>query len=245
MSGSTSTFVGVRIQGGLLPADLLARLASRTDITGLTSKDFHLAAGESVSDAANRVWAYLRGAWTAYREALAALPDTDTATSLTRERFTLVLLDQLGYGRVPTTGKGGLAVDGYTFPVSHVWGSVPIHLLGARIALDTRTKGVAGAAVASPQSMMQELLNRSDEYLWGILSNGLVLRLLRDSTSLIGSAYVEFDLEAIFDGDLFSDFLLLYTLCHVSRVEVREDEVGPASCWLERWRNDAAESGSR
>ncbi|MGH3495229.1 MAG: DNA methyltransferase, partial [Sciscionella sp.] len=52
-------------------------------------------------------------------------------------------------------------------------------------------------------------------------------------------------LEAIFDGDLFSDFLLLYTLCHVSRVEVREDEVGPASCWLERWRNDAAESGSR
>lgn len=243
--GATATFVGVRIQGGLLPADLLARLATGRDVDGLASKDYHLAAGESVRDAANRVWAYLRGVWAGYRDAMAALPESDAATTLTRERFTLVLLDQLGYGRVPTTGKGGMRVDGQPFPVSHLWGSVPIHLLGARIALDTRTKGVAGAAGASPQSMVQELLNRSDDHLWAILANGLTLRLLRDSTSLVGSAYVEFDLEAIFDGDLFADFLLMYTLCHVSRVEVRDPEVGPASCWLEQWRQNAVESGSR
>ncbi|MGH3634773.1 MAG: Eco57I restriction-modification methylase domain-containing protein, partial [Mycobacterium sp.] len=71
------------------------------------------------------------------------------------------------------------------------------------------------------------------------------LRLLRDSTSLVGSAYVEFDLEAIFDGDLFADFLLLYTLCQVSRLEVRDPEVGAASCWLEQWRQDALDTGSR
>ena len=195
-------------------------------------------------DAANRVWAYLRGAWTTYRQALAALPEGDAATALTRERFLLVLLDQLGYGRVPLTGKGGLQVGERSFPVSHVWGSVPIHLLG-RVALDTRTKGVAGAAGASPQSMVQELLNRSDEYLWAILANANTLRLLRDSTSLVGSAYVEFDLEAIFDGDLFADFLLMYSLCHQSRLEPRDPEVGPASCWLEQWRQDAVESGSR
>ncbi len=244
MSGGAATFVGVRIQGGLLPADLLARLASRSDIDGLMSKDYHLAAGESVTDAANRVWAYLRGAWTAYREALAALPDTDAATSLTRERFTLVLLDQLGYGRVPTTPKGGITVGEHSFPVSHHWGVVPIHLLG-RIPLDTRTKGAAGAAGASPQSMVQELLNRSDEHLWALLANDSTLRLLRDSTSLVGAAYVEFDLEAIFDGDLFADFLLLYMLCQQSRLEVRDPEVGPASCWLEQWRQDAFDTGSR
>lgn len=243
-SDVTATFVGVRIQGGLLPADLLAKLVTGTDLPGLSSKEFHLAAGETVRDAANRVWAYLRGAWTGYRDALAALPDSDAATSLTRERFTLVLLDQLGYGRVPTTGKGGITVGEHSFPVSHHWGAVPIHLLG-RVSLDTRTKGVAGAAGASPQSMVQELLNRSDENLWAMLCNGTTLRLLRDSTSLVGSAYVEFDLEAIFDGDLFADFLLLYTLCHVSRVEVRDPEIGPASCWLEEWRQGAVESGSR
>lgn len=245
MSADTgsATFVGVRVAGGLLPADLLAKLvAGQAD--GLSSKDFHLAAGETVRDAANRVWAYLRGAWTTYRAALDALPDHDAATGLTRERFTLVLLDQLGYGRVHPTGKGGLHVGDRGFPVSHLWGNVPIHLLG-RVAVDTRTKGVAGAAGASPQSMVQELLNRSDEHLWGILANATTLRLVRDSTSLVGSAYVEFDLEAIFDGDLFADFLLLYSLCHVSRLDPRDPEVGPASCWLEHWRQDAIESGSR
>ncbi|KKC01158.1 Eco57I restriction-modification methylase domain-containing protein [Mycolicibacter arupensis] len=244
MSYNASTFVGVRIQGGLLPADLLGRLAARTGVDGLTSKDYHLAAGESVSDAANRVWAYLRGAWTAYREALGALPDTDAATALTRERFLMVLLDQLGYGRVPTTGKGGITLGEHAFPISHLWGPVPIHLLG-RVPLDTRTKGMAGAAGASPQSMVQELLNRSDEHLWALLANDTTLRLLRDSTSLVGSAYIEFDLEAIFDGDLFSDFQLLYMLCQQSRLEVRDPEIGPTSCWLERWRQDALETGSR
>ena len=241
---SSLTLVGVRVQGGLLPADLLAKLITGHGQNGLSSKDFHLAAGETVRDAANRVWAYLRGAWTTYRQALAALPENDAATALTRERFALVLLDQLGYGRVHPTGKGGLQVGERSFPVSHLWGSVPIHLLG-RVALDTRTKGVAGAAGASPQSMVQELLNRSDDYLWAILANATTLRLVRNSTSLVGSAYVEFDLEAIFDGDLFADFLLMYSLCHESRLDPRDPEVGPASCWLEQWRQDAVESGSR
>lgn len=241
---ASANFVGVRVAGGLLPADLLARLVAGQTPDGLSSKDFHLAAGETVRDAANRVWAYLRGAWTTYRQALAALPDDDAATGLTRERFALVLLDQLGYGRVHPTGKGGLHVGDRSFPVSHLWGSVPIHLLG-RVPLDTRTKGVAGAAGASPQSMVQELLNRSDEHLWAILANATTVRLVRDSTSLVGSAYVEFDLEAIFDGDLFADFLMLYSLCHVSRLEPRDPEIGPASCWLEHWRQDAIETGSR
>lgn len=245
MSGES--FVGVRIQGGLLPADLPSQLASGLDPAGnaLVPKDFHLATGETVRDAANRVWAYLRGVWAGYRDALAQLPADAPTTALTRERFLLVLLDQLGYGRVPTTGRGGIEVDGHPFPISHLWGTTPIHLLGSGTALDTRTRGLAGAAGSSPQSMVQELLNRSDDHLWAILSNGQVLRLLRDSTSLVGSAYVEFDLEAIFDGDLFADFLLLYTLCQVSRVEVRDAEVGPASCRLEQWRTEAVESGSR
>ncbi|WP_051180058.1 Eco57I restriction-modification methylase domain-containing protein [Nocardia concava] len=243
---SSDSFVGVRIQGGLLPADLPQRLTQPgSDMSGLKSGDYHLATGESVRDAANRVWAYLRGVWTGYREALAKLPESDPATTLTRERFTLVLLDQLGYGRVPRTPKGGLVIEGDPYPISHVWQDVPIHLLGARVSLDTRTKGLQGASGASPQAMVQDALNRSENHAWAILSNGVLLRLLRDSTSLVGSAYVEFDLEAIFDGDLFADFLLLYTLCHVSRLEARDPEIGPASSRLEQWRTESLERGSR
>ena len=54
----------------------------------------------------------------------------------------------------------------------------------------------------------------------GSLTNGRQLRLLRDSSALATASYVEFDLEAIFDGELFSEFVLLYRLLHVSRFEV-------------------------
>jgi hypothetical protein len=77
-----AAFVAVRVQGGLLPADLLSRLSTGHDLEGLSSGDYHLAAGESVREAANRVWAYLRGVWAAYREALERLPASDRATSL-------------------------------------------------------------------------------------------------------------------------------------------------------------------
>jgi hypothetical protein len=92
--------------------------------------------------------------------------------------------------------------------------------------------------------MLQELLNRDDAYLWAILSNGATLRLLRDSTALVGSSYVEFDLEAIFDGELFSDFVLLYLACHESRF-ARQGDGGPETCYLEQWRGFAVEQGQR
>lgn len=246
---SDGTFVGVRIVGGLLPADVLTRLGVARDMDGMTPADYHLAGGETVRDAANRVWAYLRGAWRTYQDGLEKLPENDAATRLTREKFLLPLLDQLGYGRVPPSPRGGLKPDDdpeHGFPISHLWNdNVPIHLLGAGIDLDKRTAGVAGAAKSSPQSMVQEYLNRTSTHLWAMLSNGHTLRLLRDSTSLVGSAYIEFDLDAIFGGELFSDFLLLYTLCHESRLETRDPEIGHASCWLEKWRESAAQAGTR
>ena len=107
---------------------------------------------------------------------------------------------------------GGITVDDRQYPVSHLWGATPLHLLGWGVALDTRTPGVPGAAKRAPHAMVQELLNRSTAYRWAVVSNGRVLRLLRDSTSLTGQAYVEFDLEAMFDGELYADYVLLYLL---------------------------------
>src|SRR5262249_31124859 len=95
-----------------------------------------------------------------------------------------------------------------------------------------------------PQSMLQQCLNRMEAHLWGVLSNGRQLRLLRDSSSLAGTAYIEFDLEAMFDGELFDEFVLLYRLLHVSRFEVPEG-APPSACWLEKWRTEAIEAGAR
>lgn len=235
----------VRSVGALLPADVLGRIAAGDpDLGGLRSADYHLGAGESPREAANRAWAYLLGAWPSFREALSALPAGDPAVRLTRERWLLLLFRELGYGRLQTTPAGGLTVGDKAYPVSHEWGALPVHLLGWGVDLDRRTKGVPGAADRAPHAMVQELLNRTDEYLWAVVSNGQGLRLLRDSTTLSTVSFVEFDLEAMFDGELFADFVVLFLLLHQSRVEV-PDGGAPADCWLERWRSSAIVQGTR
>jgi len=86
------------------------------------------------------------------------------------------------------------------------------------------------------------LLNRSTAHLWAIVSNGLSLRILRDNQALSRQSFLEFDLEAMFDGEVYSDFVLLWLIAHATRFLPRND--GRAeSCWLETWSKEAAEQG--
>ena len=236
----------IRAVGGVLPPSLLARIqaAEVSDPASLSPASYYLAGRETIRDAASRAWSYLRGAWLAWQEHVAAQPAGGAGTGPARERWLLVLLRELGYGHVPAV-PGGYVIESREYPISHAWQHVPVHLLGPGVDLDRRNPGVAGAARA-PQAMVQELLNRDDSRLWAILSNGIRLRLLRDSTALAGSAYLEFDLEAIFDGELYPEFLLMWQLCHVSRVEKRGGpDASPSECWLESWRNEAVDAGAR
>ena len=235
----------MKIVGGLLPASLLGRVfAGDQQVPGTKPDTYGLERGESVRRQASRSWLYLLEVWQDFKRRIEDASDEQRAADarsarVTRERWLHILLRELGFRQI--VAMGGLELEGKSFPVSHRFGHVPIHLLGWATDLDHKTPHVAARA---PQSMVQELLNRDDDYLWAILSNGAVLRLLRDSTALVGSSYVEFDLEAIFDGELFSDFVLLYLICHESRFAVQGDG-GPASCYLEQWRGFAAEQGER
>ncbi len=89
--------------------------------------------------------------------------------------------------------------------------------------------------------MVQEYLNRSEKHVWGFVSNGLQLRILRDNISLSRQAFVEFDLESMFEGEVYSDFALLWLLCHQSRVEAAK----PEDSWLEKWSKLAKDQGTR
>lgn len=242
---SRPPFPSLRIAGSLLPPDLITRVLDDRDLEGRDPASYGLAAHETVREAASRQFDYLSSAWQAYgRERERAVAEGRALGALTRDRWLLPLLGAFNYGILPATPAGGLVIGDRAFPVSHAYGLVPVHLLGWGTDLDRRTPGMAGAAHAAPQSMVQELLNSSDAHLWAMVANGQKLRLLRDSRSLAGSAYVEFDLELIFDEQLFSDFLLLYRLVHASRFTV-EAGAPPASCWLERWRTVAIEQGER
>jgi hypothetical protein len=237
---SRGTFTAIKTEGGLLPREVLERVAAEdTELRGMEQQAYHLPSNERLGEAINRSWNRLLGLWRAYSDALEERGDNDAATGLTRDRWLLPLFDELGYGRLQRSTA--VEIEGKSFSISHAWYRTPVHLVGAGVSIDKRSAGVAGAAAAAPHSLVQEFLNRSEEHLWAFVSNGRLLRILRDNHSLSRQAYVEFDLEAIMDGELFSDFRVLWLVCHQSRVEAE----APEDCLLEAWFQQSREEGVR
>src|SRR5947208_3942751 len=236
-------FTTVRSEGSILPVDLLQRIAQGDpNLHGLTPEAYNLLKTEKINEAINHSWNRLLSAWVAFKAAQEKLPEKDMGTTLTRERWLLPLFTELGYGRLLTAKA--IEVNGKSYAISHGWQHTPIHLVSFRVDLDQYSRsasGSSGSARNSPHSLVQELLNRSEEHLWGIVSNGLRLRVLRNNASLTRQAYVEFDLEAMMNGEVYADFALLWLLCHQSRVEAER----PAECWLEKWSRTALEQGTR
>lgn len=224
----------LRIEGGLLPASLLDRLlAADPRLEGTAPGTWHCESPAELSGAMSRAWVALVPRWRSFKAALDALPDAADATPLTRQRWLLPLLQELGYGRLLDAAP--LVQDGRAWLISHGWMGVPVHLVGAHQDLDRRSLGAA-----SPHGMVQDLLNRSDAHRWAIVSNGLELRLLRDHAALTRQAFLSFDLEAIFEGESFSGFRLLWLLAHQSRLEALDE---PQDCWLERWFKRSRDEG--
>src|SRR5690625_585999 len=229
-----------RSEGALLPADLLQRIqAGDPSLPALTPQTYHLPGSMRLNEAASRAWNALLGAWKSFRDAADNLPEGELGTSITRERWLLPLFQELNYGRL--LPRNAAEIDGKSYAISHGYGHAPIHLVGFRVDLDRRTRGVAGAAHGSPHSLLQEYLNRTEDTLWGIVSNGLSIRVLRDNLRLTRPAYLEFDLQAMMEGEQYSDFVLLYLVLHQSRLEAQE----PEQTVLEQWMLEAQASGAR
>lgn len=236
-----NTFITIHTEGALLPIDLLQRVRENdASLEGLTPQGYHLAPGEKLNEAINRSWNRLNGLWGAFYTACKRLDKNETGATLTRERWLLPLFQELGFGR-PSTARA-VERNGKSYAISHRWENIPIHLIGCGLDLDKRTPGAAGASRTSPHSLLQEFLNNSEDAQWGLLSNGLRLRILRDNAAITRQAYLEFDLESMFAGEVYSDFVILWLVCHQSRFEVSEKQ---PDCALERWSKDAQERGTR
>ena len=113
----------------------------------------------------------------------------------------------------------------------------PIHTVAFNQKFDER-----GELKRSPHSLLQEYLNRSDA-LWGIVTNGRELRVLRNSARSSRPSYVAIDLETILDGNLYNEFVLVFRLLHRSRLPT--DSGDPHYCLLETWYQQGIEEGGR
>ncbi|MEU5875597.1 N-6 DNA methylase [Glycomyces sp. NPDC047369] len=237
---TTTGHTAVTTEGDLIPGELLTRIERGIELDGARPADYGAIGRRSVADDAERAWDYLKTAWTGLRETVPASDNPTDPTGAARRSWVEPLFSELGYGRLASTGGGISSDDGQKrFAISHRWTHVPIHLADWGTGLEDRQAGQP-----APHSLVQECLNSTGAHLWGLVTNGRQLRLLRDSTAIAGTAYVEFDLETIFDNELVNEFILLYRLLHVSRFEVADD-APPSACWLEKWRTSAIQAGMR
>lgn len=183
-------------------AKFLTAVATFSDLDGTTPTQAQLAADQQ---AAFRSCVAL---WSSYADELKRGMDI----SRIRERLVLKLLELLGFR--PVYQRSKLKAGDQSWDVSHLgWegeGAPPIHTT-ATVDLDSRE-----GQKRSPHEELQGYLNSAPER-WGVLTNGRVLRLLRDYHHTRTRGYIEFDLAAIFEASSWPDFLALWRLCHVSR----------------------------
>src|SRR5262249_6343024 len=159
-----------------------------------------------------------------------ALTDRDPyGTSITRTWIVSLLSDPEMLGFDLKLLSNAVIVNNVSFAISHRNGeledTVPIHIEGCKIDLDRRLNTKLRT---SPQAMLQDFLNNSEAVLWGIVTNGLTVRLLRNSSRTSRPTYLEFDLESIFEGNRFNEFALFYRVLHRSRFP--HPGKGPADC---------------
>jgi hypothetical protein len=171
---------------------------------------------------------------------LERLSDNDPATTDTRDFWAVPLFRLLGYA--PQYNPRAQEIDGQSFWVFYradeTEDAPPLQIVGARQELGRVP--TSGRPRLAPHSLVQEYLNRT-EHVWGVVTNGLVLRLLRNSTFVRRQAYVEFDLRSIIAEQRFNDFQALYRLLHRSRLP----RGAGAECLLDKYHAQSEEQGDR
>ncbi|NPV58933.1 MAG: N-6 DNA methylase [Actinobacteria bacterium] len=236
-----SRFQSLKVEGGLLAFDLVERVAAG-EAKGQKPMDFGLSAKAHFLDEVADAWAAARRYWEAFRSRLEQLPPEDLGTSVTRDGWVIPLMSLLGY-ELTYRPKAQL-VDGLTFAISHGADAgedaPPVHVVGWRQELGKLQP--SGRPRLAPHALLQEYLNRT-EHLWGVVTNGRVLRLLRDSQLLARQSYIEFDLEGMFEGERLSDFALLWRLVHRTRLPKGMDDA--SECLLESYYAESVEQGGR
>lgn len=128
-------------------------------------------------------------------------------------------------------------------PVSFIAGGrVPVVVVPpSDEKLDRRSATLSTDRTRSPAFALQDHLNEHDETLWGLVTNGTLIRLMRDNASLTRPAYIEADLSQIFTNEDAASFAVLWLLIHRTRFGVAGS---PATdCALERWRDAGSKEG--
>lgn len=241
-------YTSINIQGNLISEEILQKIED-SESSGQLAKDFGFEAGINIRSEIEYAWSKIKLDWKYFSDRTEKLPSSDPyGTSLSR-KWMISFLGSLGFDLA--LQKASLqGANHQLYNISHTSTNLdefPVHIVGfldpshpEKNTLDIRSSG--GTSRLSPHATIQEYLNVT-EYVYGMATNGLVLRLIRDSGHLVRMTYIEFDLKRLLEEDKYSEFTLLYRMLHPSRFPKTRQEEEP--CFFERYYHDSIESGNR
>ena len=128
------------------------------------------------------------------------------------QRAAIQVADRLSY---KLSHRGWPEASGQHAPVLHMVTPPSIDYADRVPWLDKRPPD-AKYGEKSPHDTLQMFLNVHDDR-WGIVTDGVELRIVRDYFHTYTKGYVAFDLESIFESRNFGDFRALYRMANASR----------------------------
>lgn len=233
-------YPSIRIEGAILSPDILEGIEGER---GQGPADFNLDSSAKVKDEIARAWADAQDYWRIFQRKLETLKADSSGTSETRQLWMAPLLGLLGY-QLEYQPKGA-ELNGKIYNISHRAtnrAQAPVQIVGYREPAGLDRKPERSNLRMSAHAVVQEFLNLNEQ-LYGLVTNGRVLRLLRNSSRLIKLSYLEFDLDRMFADALFADFAVLYRLLHATRLPVTNDTASESL--IESYHQRTIEQGTR
>ena len=241
-------FEALSIEGGLLSPDWLSR-AAQLGAGGQSEADYRIPKGLNLRDEIGRYWRIAQAHWSDFAAGRAGNADARQIA----ERFVLALLrESFGFASLAASQTVVLAERSYPIGFAALGGRVPVVVVAPKpdsienkkSALDDiKLEFGDGTRRRSAFGLAQEYLNAADGAMWGLASDGLTLRIVRDNASLTRPAWIEADLQRIFTEERYADFAALWLLAHETRFGRADQPV--TECALETWRNAGREEGTR
>lgn len=228
-------FGAIEIIGGLLTPDIIGRIAA-FEAHGQNEESYSVPPGLKIRDEIARYFRIGEALWARFDAARASSPAAS-------EKFVLDLLKQC-FGFDALRPQAAVHIGEREFPVRHAAldGRVPLVIAPVppapvrRSGLDESLQQFGdGTRRRSATLLLQEYLNAAEECVWGLATDGLTLRVMRDNVSLTRPAWIEADLSKIFSEGLFPDFSALWLLIHQSRFGKAKSL--PTESSLELWRD--------
>jgi hypothetical protein len=222
----TSAWPSLSLEGNLIAPAMVAQIAAPKDDEE-TRQSYRIRKGLTIREEISTAFRVGQSHFDAFRRV--AKPSAET----TRRFLRGFLAETLGFDDL-TPAEGVL---------SFLAGDrVPIVIVPPdEEKLDRRSATLSTDRSRSPAFALQDHLNDNDDYLWGLVTNGTVIRLMRDNASLTRPAFIEADLTQIFTNEDAASFAILWLLLHRSRFGAAS---APATdCALERWRDAGAREG--